>query len=55
MTTCEQCGLPMVECSGLAVARSELRQYLRDHGYGGRQALDAAARLIPEPKRPDDG
>lgn len=48
---CDQCGLPLIECSGLSVARSELREFLREHGYTGLQARDTADRLIPEPKR----
>lgn len=51
MSACPECGLPMVECSGLSVARSELREYLREHGYTGLQAREAADRLIPDSKR----
>jgi len=48
---CEECGLPMVECSATANARHEVEQYLREHGYGGQEARSAAARLVPDTKR----
>lgn len=48
---CEECGLPMVECSAVSVARSEVETYLRERGYEGREARSAAARLIPDAKK----
>lgn len=51
MERCQECGLPLVECSALSVARSEVREYLRERGYTGLQAKEAADRLIPDSKR----
>ena len=47
---CEECGLPMVECSAVSVARSEVEAYLRERGYEWQEARSAAARLIPDTK-----
>lgn len=48
---CEECGLPLVECSALALARLNVVQYLRDHGRPALQSRADADRLIPHVKR----
>lgn len=48
---CEECGLPLVECNAVSIARGEAEQYLHRHGYAGLQAREAAWRLIPGPRR----
>jgi len=45
---CQDCGLPLVECSALTVARLEAAEYLRRRGYTPREARERAAALIPE-------
>lgn len=47
---CDECGLPLVECSALTIARSACESYLRDHGYAGLKARDRAAELVKDPK-----
>lgn len=49
-SSCPECGLPIVECSALAIARNKVNEYLRLHGYSGLDAWAAAARLISVPK-----
>ncbi len=53
MERCQECGLPLVECSALSIARSEVREYLRERGYTGLQAKEVSERLILHPKRGD--
>lgn len=53
MERCKECGLPLIECSALAVARAEVREYLRERGYSGLEAKDTSERLIIHPKRED--
>lgn len=48
---CGDCGLPLVECSALAVARYRCETYLKDAGYDGFRARTRAAELIPEAVR----
>jgi hypothetical protein len=51
VTRCEECGLPMVECSSLAMARRTAFRYLRERGYTGIEAREASDRLILHPAR----
>lgn len=48
---CPECGLPLIECNAMAIARLEAETYMREHGYTGLQAREAATRLILHPKR----
>ena len=46
---CEQCGLPIVECSALAIGRMEIEKWLRDEGYSPLRAKERAAALTCTP------
>ena len=48
---CEECGMPVAECTALAVGRNAAEQFLREKGMGGVEARNVATRLIPVPKR----
>jgi hypothetical protein len=48
---CAECGLPIPECSAMAMARVALEKYLMDfEGYSAADAKEARRRLIPEIK-----
>jgi len=47
---CDECGLPIVECSALAQGRFEVESFLKSKGYGSLDARDRALELIPDPK-----
>lgn len=49
--TCEQCGLPLTECTALAVGRLKVEAFLRLSGYSGRDARAKASELVPHPRR----
>lgn len=51
MKDCPECGLPLVECNALAVARREAESYLRMNDYRPSDARHAAERLVPHPKK----
>ena len=51
IVTCEHCGIPIHECSALALARLEAIKFLRMEGYSSIQARETVKRLIPEIKR----
>ena len=50
---CEECGLPLIECSARASARMRVEEYLRENGYGGPLAKKRASDLIPERAAPE--
>lgn len=48
---CNHCGLPLVECSAVAIVRREMETYLRDHGYSGVRARERSYELVPDRRR----
>jgi hypothetical protein len=48
---CDQCGLPLVECNAVTLARKHAEEYLRENGYTGLEARVRSEALIPEPRR----
>lgn len=51
---CEECGLPMVECSAIASARRRCEEYLREAGYAPLLARQKSEILVPDPKTRTD-